>query len=97
MKEIDLIAEINYTVETECTETDHIVGIDCETNIKLTIEMTIEKKFIGISKNRDIKENIKIIVKTPTTRATIEIAMETRIGAKINTKAKTNTEMTAMS
>ena len=55
--------------------------------------MTIEKKIIGISKNRDIRENI---IKTPTTRLTIELAMETRIGAKINAKAKTDTEMTAM-
>ena len=46
--------------------------------------MTIEKKIIGISKNRDIRENI------------IELAMETRLGVKIDTKAKTNTEMTAM-
>ena len=53
--------------------------------------MTIEKKIIGISKNRDIRENIKIIIKTPTTRVTIELAMETRIGAKIDTKAKTDT------
>ena len=92
MKEKDLIAETDYTVETECTETDHIVGIDHKTTIKLTIE----KKIIGISKNRDIRENIKIIIKTHTTRITIELAMETRIGAKINTKAKTNTEMTAI-
>ena len=107
MKEIDPIAETDYTVETECmTKIGHVIGI--ETTIKMTIEvtiewtiemiieMTIEKKIIGISKNRDIRENIKIVIKTPTTRVTIELAMETRIGAKINNKAKTDTEMTAM-
>ena len=58
--------------------------------------MTIEKKIIGISKTRDIRENIKIIIKTHMTRITIELAMETRIGAKRDTKTKTDTEMTAM-
>ena len=109
MKEIDPIAETDYTVETECmTEIGHIVGIDHETTIKMTIEvtiemttgmiieMTIEKKIIGILKSRDIRENIKIIIKTHTTRITIELATETRKGAKIDTKTKTNTEMTAM-
>ena len=101
MKEIDPIAETDYTVETECTtEIGHIVGIDHETTIKMTtemiIEMTIEKKIIGISKTRDIREDIKIIIKTHMTRITIELATETRIGAKIDTKTKTNTEMTAV-
>ena len=58
--------------------------------------MTIGRKIIGITKNRDIRENIKIIIKTPTTRVTLELATETRIGATINTKTKTDTEMTAM-
>ena len=58
--------------------------------------MSIEKKIIGISKNRDIRENKKIIIKIHTMRVTIELAMETRLGARIDTKAKTNTEMTAM-
>ena len=62
----------------------------------MIIEMTIEKKTTEISKTRDIRENIKIIKKTYTTRITIELAMETRRGAKIDTKTKTNTEMTAM-
>ena len=70
MKEIDPIAEIDYTVEPECTETDHIVGIGQETTIKMTkevtigmtIEINIEEKIIGISKNRDIREDTKIII-----------------------------------
>ena len=79
---MDLIAETDYTVETECTEIGHIVGIDHETTIRMTIEgtreMTIGRKTIGILKNRDIRENIKITIKTPTTtRVTIELAMET--------------------
>ena len=97
MKEIDPIAETDYTVETECmTEIGHIVGIYYETTIKMITEMTIEKKLIGISKTRNIRENIEIIIKTNMTRITIELAMETRIGAKIDTKTKTDTEMTAM-
>ena len=105
MKEIDPIAETDYTVETECTtEIGHTVGIDHDTHIKMTIEvttemiteMTIEKEIIRISKTRDIGENIKVIIKTHMTRITIELAMETRIGAKIDNKTKTDTEMTAM-
>ena len=104
MKEIDPIAQTDYTVETECiTEIGHVVGI--ETSIKMTIEVTIErttemiiemaieKKIIGISKTGDIRENIKIIIKT---RIIIEQATKTGIGAKIEPKAKTDTEMTAM-
>ena len=37
MKEIDLIAETDYTVETECTEIDHMAGIDNKTTIRMTI------------------------------------------------------------
>ena len=89
MKEIDSIAETDYTVETECTtEIGHMVGIDHETTIKMIIEMTIEKKIIGISKTRDIRENVKIIIKTHTTKITIELAMEIRIGATIVTKQR---------
>ena len=67
-----------------------------KTTIKMIIEMNKEKKIIGISKTKDIKENIKIIIKTHMTRITIESATETRIEAKIDTKTKTYTEMTAM-
>ena len=50
---------------------DHIVEIDLETTIKITIEMTIEmttemtveKKIIGISKTRNIRESIEITMK----------------------------------
>ena len=86
MKEIDHIADTDYTAETECmTEIGHIVGIDHKTTIKMTrevtiemttemiIEMTIEKKIIGISKTRDIRENLRIIIKTHTTRITIDL------------------------
>ena len=62
----------------------------------MIIEMTIEKKIIGILKNRNIKESTEIIVKklmkTGTTRIIIEIVTET----KIEIKTKTNTEMTVM-
>ena len=106
MKEIDPIAETDHTVEKKyVTEIGHIVGIDHKTTVKMTIdmtvemptemiiEMTIEKRIIGISKTRDIRENLKIIIKT---RITIDLAMETRIGAKIDTKTKTDTEITDM-
>ena len=54
------------------------------------------KENIGISKTRDKREKIKIIIKTHMTRITIELAMEARVGAKIDTKTKTDTEITAM-
>ena len=72
------------------------IEVTIEMTTEMIIEMTIEKKIIGISKTRDIRENIKIIIKTHMTRITIELATETRIGAKIDTKTKTDTEMTAM-
>ena len=53
-------------------EIDHIVEIGHETTTKITIEMTlemttemtVEKKIIGISKTRNIRENIGIIMTT---------------------------------
>ena len=59
MKEIGPITgmigtEIGITCKIIMKETGHIVEIDCET----TIEMTIGKKIIGISKIRDIREII---------------------------------------
>ena len=48
MKEIDPIAETD-------TEIGHIVGI--ETTIKMTIEVTTEKKIIGISKTGDKRKH----------------------------------------
>ena len=83
MKEIDPIVEID-------TEIGHVVGIET------TLKMTIEKKIIGISKTRDIREDIKIIIKTHTVRINIELTKEARIGAKIDTKIETNTEVIAM-
>ena len=62
----------------------------------MTTEMTVEKKIIGISKIRNIRESIEIIMKTHmktgTTRRIIEIVTKTKIEIKI----KTNTEMTVM-
>ena len=64
--------------------------------IEVTTEMTVEKKIIGISKTRNIRESIEIIMKahmkTGTTRIIIEIVTKT----KLEIKTKTNTEMTAM-
>ena len=60
---------------------------------EMIIETTIEKKIIGISKTRNIRENIKIIIKI---RIIIELPTKTGIGAKIEPKTKTNAEMTAM-
>ena len=58
--------------------------------------MTVEKKIIGISKTRNIRESIEIIMKTHmktgTTRRIIEIVKKT----KIEIKTKTNTEMTVV-
>ena len=66
--------EIGPIVEIDCTaEIGHIVETDHETTTKMTIEMTtetitemmtIEKKIIGISKTRNIRESIEIIMKT---------------------------------
>ena len=53
MKEIDPIGESD-------TEIGHIVGIDD----KNTIQMTIGWKILEISKTKDMREKIKIIVKT---------------------------------
>ena len=62
----------------------------------MNIQMTIEKKIIGISKTRSIREGIVIIMKihmkTGMTRIIIEIVEKTKIGIK----TKTNPEMTAM-
>ena len=58
--------------------------------------MTVEKKIIGISKTRNIRESTEIIMKTHmktgTTRGIIEIVTKT----KIEIKTKNNTEMTVM-
>ena len=67
-----------------------------EVTTEMTTEMTIEKKITGISKTRDIRESIEIIMKTHmktgTTRIIIELATKTKIGINI----ETSTEMTAM-
>ena len=101
MTETDHTAERDHTKETEhTTGIGHIVEIYCGTTIKMTIEvtiemttkmiieMTIEKKIIGISKTRDIRENIKIIMKTHMTRIIIELATKTRIGQRERPKQR---------
>ena len=58
----------------------------------MTTEMTVEKKIIGISKNRNIEIIMKTHMKTGTARIILEIVTKT----KIEIKTKTNTEMTVM-
>ena len=78
------------------TRIDHIVEIDHETTIKMIIEMTIEKKIIGISKTRNIRESIEIIMKTHMKTTTTRIIIEIVTKTKIEIKSKTNTGMTVM-
>ena len=94
------------------TEIDHIVGIDHETTIKMiiemitettiemtiemTTEMTVEKKIIGISKTRNIRESIEIVMKTHMKTGTTRIIIEIVTKTKVEIKTKTHTEMTAM-
>ena len=61
-----------------------------------TVEMTIEKKIIGILKNRNIRESIEIIMKTHMKTGTTRIIIEIVTKTKIEVKTKTNTEMTVM-
>ena len=98
---------INHT-----TEIDHIVEIDHETTMKMIIEMiteitiemtiemtteiTVEKKIIGLSKTRNIREGIEIIMKTHLKTGTTRIIIEIVTKTKIEIKTKTNTEMTVM-
>ena len=72
------------------------LGTKINTKAKTDIEMTAMTNLEVGLKNRDIRENIKIIIKTHMARVITELAMETMVGAKIDTKAKTDTEMTAM-
>ena len=78
------------------TEIDHIVEIDHKTTIKMIIEMTIEKKIIGISKTRNIRESIEIVMKTHMKTGITRIIIEIVTKTKIEIKTKTNTEMTVM-
>ena len=54
--------------------------------------MTVEKKIIGISKTRNIRESIEIIMKThmktDTARIIIEIVTKTKIVIETNTRDK---------
>ena len=86
--------EIDHIVETDhritMVEIDHTVEVDHETTIEMTTEMTtemaVEKKIIGISKTRNIRESTEIIMrthmKTGTTRKMIEIVTKTKIEIK---------------
>ena len=101
MKEIDLIEETDYTEETECTEIGHTVWIDHKTTMIMTIEGTIEMTTemiieMKIIETRYIRKNINTIIKTHMTMVIIELSMKTRAGAKIDTRAKTDAEMTTM-
>ena len=58
--------------------------------------MAVEKKIIGISKTRNIRESIEIIMKTYMKTGTTRRIIEKVTKTKIETKTKTNTEMTVM-
>ena len=58
----------SYHRDRSYSRDSHIVGICCEaTTTKMTIEMSIEitirRKIIGISKTRDMKEGLEITMK----------------------------------
>ena len=61
--------------------------------IEMTTKMTVEKKIIGISKTRNIRESIEIIMKThmkkDTTRIIIGLVTRTKIGIKTEIKRLT--------
>ena len=105
--EIDHIVEIDHkTTIKMITEktikmiieviTEMIIGITIEMTIEITIEMTIEKKIIEISKTRNIRKFIEIIMKTHMKTGTTRIIIEIVTKIKIEIKIKTDTEMTAM-
>ena len=58
--------------------------------------MTVEKKIMGISKTRNIRESIEIIMKTHMKTGTTRIIIEIVTKTKIEIKTKTDTDMTAM-
>ena len=94
----------NAVIQTDpITEMIHIIEIDHKTITKMTIEMTITKMTIEMTitkmtiemtiemksiETRDIRKNIKTIIKTHMTKVIIELATETRVGAKIDTKQR---------
>ena len=77
--EIDHIVEIDHKTSIKMI-TETIIGMTIEMIIEMitetTIEMTIEKKIIGILKNRNIRENIEIIMKTHMNTGTTRIIIE---------------------
>ena len=97
MKEIDPIAETDYTVETECmTEIGHIVGIDHKTTIKMIIEMTIEKKDHRDFKDQRYMRKHKDYYKDTYDKDNHRISHGNKDRSKDRYQTKTNTEMTAM-
>ena len=60
---IEMITKMITKMTTEIT-IEMIIGMIIEMTIEMTTEMTVEKKVIGISKTRNIRENIEIIIKT---------------------------------
>ena len=62
----------------------------------MTTEMTVEKKIIGISKTRNIRESIEKIMRTHMKTGTARIIIEIVTKTKIDIKTKTNTEMKVM-
>ena len=93
---------IDHIVEIDCKTTikmitETIIGDDYRNDYRdMTIEMTVEKKIIGILKNRNIRESIEIITKTHMKTGTTKIIIEIVTKTKIEIKTKTNTEMTVM-
>ena len=55
----------------------------------MTTEMTVEKKIIGISKTRNIRESIEIIMKTHMETGTARIIIEIVTKTKIDIKQRT--------
>ena len=79
--------EIDHNISTEITEEiGHKVeishkGTTMKMTIEMSIEMTIRRKIIGISKTRDMQEDLEItmktLIKTGTARIRIGIIIET--------------------
>ena len=93
--EIDYIVEIDHKTTMKMI-IEMITEITLEMTIEMTTEMTIEKKIIGMSKTRNIRESIEIIMKTHMKTGTTRIIIEIVTKIKIEIKIKTNTEMTVM-
>ena len=60
---IDMITKMITKMTTKIT-IEMIIRMIIEMTIEMTTEMIVEKKIIGISKTRNIRQNIEIIIKT---------------------------------